>query len=79
MTAAAPRSKCVLAYSGGLDTSVAIPWMIEHLGHDVVALSIDLGEAKDLRAVQDRALRTGAVAAYVIDARRLFLDNFAFP
>jgi argininosuccinate synthase len=79
MTAAAPRSKCVLAYSGGLDTSVAIPWMIEHLGHDVVALSIDLGEAQDLRAVQDRALRTGAVAAYVIDARRLFLDNFAFP
>ena len=69
----------MLAYSGGLDTSVAIPWMSERLGHRVVALSIDLGEAKDLRAVQERALKTGAVAAYVVDARRLFVENFAFP
>jgi len=73
------RTRCVLAYSGGLDTSVAIPWMTENLGHDVIALSIDLGEARDLRAVQERALRTGAVAAYVVDARRLFVENFAFP
>ncbi len=75
----AGRPRCVLAYSGGLDTSVAIPWMTENLGYDVVALSIDLGEAKDLDAVQHRALRTGAVAAYVVDARRLFVENFAFP
>jgi argininosuccinate synthase len=74
-----PAQRCVLAYSGGLDTSVAIPWMREHLGTEVVALSIDLGEARDLRAVQERALRTGAVAAYVVDARRLFVENFAFP
>jgi argininosuccinate synthase len=73
------RPACVLAYSGGLDTSVAIRWMTETLGFDVVALSIDLGEAKDLRAIQERALRTGAVAAYVVDARRLFVENFAFP
>ena len=73
------RPKCVLAYSGGLDTSVAIRWMTETLGFDVVALSIDLGEAKDLRAIQERALRTGAVAAYIVDARRLFVENFAFP
>jgi argininosuccinate synthase len=71
--------RCILAYSGGLDTSVAIPWMIENLGLEVVALSIDLGEAKDLRAIQEKALRTGAVAAYVVDARRLFLEGFAFP
>jgi argininosuccinate synthase len=73
------RPRCVLAYSGGLDTSVAIPWMTENLGYDVVALSIDLGEARDLEAVQRRALMTGAVAAYVVDARRLFVENFAFP
>jgi argininosuccinate synthase len=71
--------RCVLAYSGGLDTSVAIPWMRENLGTEVIALSIDLGEARDLRSVQERALRTGAVAAYVVDARRLFVENFAFP
>jgi argininosuccinate synthase len=74
-----PPQRCVLAYSGGLDTSVAIPWMRENLGTEVIALSIDLGEAKDLRTVQERALRTGAVAAYVVDARRLFVENFAFP
>ena len=73
------RPRCVLAYSGGLDTSVAIPWMTENLGYDVIALSIDLGEAKDLRGVQERALKTGAVAAYVVDARRLFVEAFAFP
>ena len=71
--------RCVLAYSGGLDTSVAIPWMRENLDTEVIALSIDLGEAKDLRRVQERALKTGAVAAYVVDARRLFVENFAFP
>ena len=73
------RPTCVLAYSGGLDTSVAIPWMRENLGYDVVALSIDLGEAKDLDTVRQRALRTGAVGAVVVDARRLFVENFAFP
>ena len=73
------RPRCVLAYSGGLDTSVAIPWMTERLGYDVVALSIDLGEARELRSVQERALRTGAVAAYVVDARRMFVEHFAFP
>ena len=76
MTAA---QRCVLAYSGGLDTSVAIPWMRENLDTEVIALSIDLGEARDLRSVQERALRTGATAAYVVDARRLFVENFAFP
>jgi argininosuccinate synthase len=74
-----PPQRCVLAYSGGLDTSVAIPWMRENLGTEVIALSIDLGEARDLRTVQERALRTGAVAAYVVDARRLFVESFAFP
>src|SRR5207302_6418475 len=86
-TAAAPaqiddmstRPKCVLAYSGGLDTSVAIGWLTEQLGYDVVTLTADLGEARDVGGVARRALRTGAVSAHVADARAVFIDEFCFP
>lgn len=73
------RKRCVLAYSGGLDTSVAIRWLIETLGYEVIALTIDLGEVRDLSGVQEKALRTGAVAAYCVDMRQLFVENFAIP
>jgi argininosuccinate synthase len=72
------REKLVLAYSGGLDTSVAIRWLAER-GYDVVALTIDLGEKKDLEAIQQRALRVGAVAAYVVDGKVPFLRDFVWP
>jgi len=72
------REKLVLAYSGGLDTSVAIRWLRDQ-GYDVVALTIDLGEKKDLDAVQERALRVGAVAAYVVDGKVPFLRDFVWP
>ena len=72
------REKLVLAYSGGLDTSVAIRWLSER-GYDVVALTIDLGEKKDLDAIQQRALRIGAVAAYVVDGKMPFLRDFVWP
>jgi argininosuccinate synthase len=74
----AEREKLVLAYSGGLDTSVAIRWLAEK-GYDVVALTIDLGEKKDLDAIQKRALRVGAVAAYVVDGKVPFLRDFVWP
>ncbi len=70
--------KVVLAYSGGLDTSVAIRWL-KDLGWDVIAFTVDLGEKKDLDAVQARALKTGASAAYVADGRRPFLELFVWP
>jgi argininosuccinate synthase len=70
--------KLVLAYSGGLDTSVAIRWLKDK-GYDVVALTIDLGEKKDLDAIQERALRVGAVAAYVVDGKVPFLRDFVWP
>src|SRR2546423_10013572 len=70
--------KIVLAYSGGLDTSVAIRWL-KDLGWDVIALTVDLGEKKDLDAVQARALKTGASAAYVADGRHPFLELFVWP
>jgi argininosuccinate synthase len=72
------NGKIVLAYSGGLDTSVCIRWLKDQ-GWDVVALTIDLGEKKDLEAIQTRALETGASAAYVIDGRRRFVQHFVWP
>src|SRR3979411_154196 len=73
-----PAEKLVLAYSGGLDTSVAIRWL-KDLGWDVIAFTVDLGEKKDLDAVQARALKTGASAAYVADGREPFLQLFVRP
>jgi argininosuccinate synthase len=70
--------RVVLAYSGGLDTSVAIRWLKEQ-GWDVIAFTVDLGEKKDLDAIQARALKTGASAAYVADGRLPFLQLFVWP
>ncbi len=71
--------RCVLAYSGGLDTSVSIRWLQEELGYEVVTCTADIGEAKDVDEVTERALRNGAAAAYAVDARRLFVEEFCFP
>lgn len=69
----------VLAYSGGLDTSVAIRWIPEKYGLDVIALTIDLGNERDLEAIRERALKVGAVKALVIDAREDFVRYFVWP
>jgi argininosuccinate synthase len=71
--------KVVLAYSGGLDTSVAIKWIKEQYGLDVVAVTVDVGNESDFHAVQEKALRTGAIKAYVHDAKEDFVRYFAFP
>ncbi|EQD46755.1 argininosuccinate synthase, partial [mine drainage metagenome] len=71
--------KVVLAYSGGLDTSVAIPWLKEKKGLDVVAVTVDVGQPVDLERVRQKALASGAVAAYVADARREFAESFLAP
>src|SRR5256885_9101952 len=72
------NKKVVLAYSGGLDTSVAIRWLKDQ-GWDVIAFTVDLGEKKDLDAIQTRALKTGASAAYVADGRLPFIQLFVWP
>src|SRR5256712_4509114 len=72
------NKKVVLAYSGGLDTSVAIRWLKDE-GWDVIAFTVDLGEKKDLDAIQTRALKTGASAAYVADGRLPFIQLFVWP
>lgn len=65
-----------MAYSGGLDTSVAIKWLQEQ-GYDVVACCLDVGEGKDLAFVQQKALEVGAVNSYVIDAKEEFAREYA--
>jgi argininosuccinate synthase len=72
--------KVVLAYSGGLDTSVAIGWIAEETGAEVIALAIDVGQGgEDLRTIRERALACGAAAAEVVDARAEFAAEYCFP
>ena len=71
--------KVVLAYSGGLDTSVAIRWLMENYHMDVIALMVNMGSEQDLPAIQQKALNTGAVKSLVVDARELFVKHFVFP
>lgn len=72
-------NKIVLAYSGGLDTSVAIPWLKDK-GYDVVAAVLDVGQAgKNLKEVQEKALKVGAVESYVIDGKDEFAKDFVGP
>ncbi len=71
--------KVVLAYSGGLDTSVAIKWIKEKYGMDVIAVTADVGGDRDLEAVREKALNVGAVKAVVVDARDDFVRHYAFP
>ncbi|TFJ91749.1 argininosuccinate synthase [Lentibacillus salicampi] len=73
------KEKIVLAYSGGLDTSVAVKWLQDQYGYDVIAAAIDVGEGKDLEFVQQKALDVGAVKSYVIDAKSLFASDYVLP
>ena len=70
------NKKVVLAYSGGLDTSVAIPWLKEQ-GWDVIAVCLDVGEGKDLEFVKNKALQVGAIESYMVDAKDEFAENYA--
>jgi len=70
---------CVLAYSGGLDTSVAVAWLRETHGFEVVTCTGDLGSVRDLAAIQKKAIASGARKAFVQDARQIFVDFFVWP
>ena len=71
--------KIVLAYSGGLDTCVAIKWLTEERGYEVIALHIDMGTEKDFDVLQQRAAAAGAAKALFRDGKDLFIRYFAFP
>ncbi|GIP68034.1 argininosuccinate synthase [Lactiplantibacillus pentosus] len=70
------NDKIILAYSSGLDTSVAISWLKDK-GYDVVACGIDVGEGKDMDAIKEKALKLGAVSSYMIDAKQEFAEEYA--
>ena len=71
--------KVVLAYSGGLDTSVAIRWLKETSNLDVIAVTADVGNERDLSLIREKALNTGATKAVVIDAKENFVNDYVFP
>lgn len=70
------KEKVILAYSGGLDTSVSIKWLTDQ-GYDVVACCLDIGEGRDTQSIKDKALDVGAIESYAIDAREEFAQDFA--
>ncbi|MGA1466869.1 MAG: argininosuccinate synthase domain-containing protein, partial [Phycisphaerales bacterium] len=72
--------KIAVAYSGGLDTSAMIPWLLEHHDAEVVAVVVDVGQGADeLEGIEEKALRSGATHCEVLDVRETFLEEFAFP
>jgi argininosuccinate synthase len=71
--------KIVLAYSGGLDTSVAIPWLSDRFDAEIVAVTMDLGQGKELDDVRERALAVGAKRAHVVDLREEFARDYILP
>ena len=73
------KEKVVLAYSGGLDTSVAIKWIQDKYDMDVIAVSVDVGQPGDMDENIARAKRNGATEAYAIDARKTFAEDYVFP
>jgi argininosuccinate synthase len=71
--------KTVLAYSGGLDTSVAIKWLKDTYGCEVIAFCADLGQEEKFKSIKEKALKTGASKVYVIDLKEEFAKNYVFP
>ncbi len=75
----AKYNKVVLAYSGGLDTSIIIPWLKENYGCEVIAVSGNVGQADELEGLEEKALKTGASKLYVEDLQDEFVEDFIFP
>jgi argininosuccinate synthase len=73
------KERCVLAYSGGLDTSALIPYMKETFGYEIICALVDVGRMKDLESLRVRALTAGAADSVVIDAQEEFVTDFAYP
>ena len=73
------KGKVVLAYSGGLDTTVIIPWLKENYDYDVIAVCVDVGQGDDWKVIKQRALDTAAAACYVVDAREEYITEYIWP
>ncbi len=72
-------NKIVLAYSGGLDTSVCIPWLKENYGCEVIAVAVDLGQDEDLEPLKTKAIQSGASKIFVVDLKQVFVNDFILP
>jgi argininosuccinate synthase len=73
------KGKVVLAYSGGLDTSVMVPWIKENYDLEIVTFTCDLGQGQDINAIREKALKSGADEAFASDVRATFMENFVLP
>ncbi|WP_092482998.1 argininosuccinate synthase [Desulfoscipio geothermicus] len=71
--------KVVLAYSGGLDTSIIIPWLKENYGYEVIAMAADLGQGEELEPLHEKALKSGASKLYIEDVKREFVTDYIYP
>jgi argininosuccinate synthase len=71
--------KVVLAYSGGLDTSIIIPWLKENYGYEVIAMAADLGQGEELDPLNEKAIKSGASKLYIEDLKEEFVTDFIFP
>ncbi len=71
--------KVVLAYSGGLDTSIIIPWLKENYGYEVIAVAADVGQGEELAPLEEKAIKTGASKIYIEDLKEEFVTDYIFP
>ena len=72
-------NKVVLAYSGGLDTSIIIPWLKENYGCEVIAMAADVGQGAELSGLEEKALKTGASKLYIEDLTDEFVNEYILP
>ena len=73
------KEKVVLAYSGGLDTSIIIPWLKENYDYEVIAMAADVGQGEELKPLREKAIKTGASKIYIEDVREEFITNYIYP
>jgi len=72
-------AKVVLAYSGGLDTSIIIPWLKENYGYEVIAMAADLGQGEELEPLREKSVKSGASKIYIEDLKEEFITDFIYP
>ena len=73
------KKKIVLAYSGGLDTSIIIPWLKENYDYEVIAMAADVGQGEELSPLNEKAIRTGASKIHIVDMKKEFVEEYIFP